>query len=93
MKKLGTRKFERIRFILGRGEEEKVSALAFFKRTGYVPTDTHPVHQLYLEHLGPITIEGVTYKRDSKKKPLDLVEGLAILTAERPLKKSVSHSR
>lgn len=80
---LGSRAVQRIRFIASKGEEDKV--MKWCKRTGYVLTDSGPVHNVLLAHA-----DGIRPQRSSRRlkpvaNPLGIVKGKAVFTAERPM--------
>lgn len=95
--KLGTRKIERIRFIarcarlLKNGRvskpEDPDRVMAFCRRNGYVLVNSQPVHRVLFmqaraDQAGEILSATV-------KDPWEIVKGLAVFTAERPLNSGV----
>jgi hypothetical protein len=83
MIKLGTRTVQRIRVIVSEGEENKV--LKWCERTGYVLTDSKPVHNILLAHADKIRARRLSKRSKPVPNPWGIVKGMAVFTAERPL--------
>jgi hypothetical protein len=90
---LGSRKIERLRFIARQGKvmtkkgriskSDPDGVMKFCERMGYVLVNAQPVHKILLEHAR----SGKIGKKDFPlNDPLGIVKGLALFTAERPLK-------
>ena len=56
------------------------------QRTGYVLIDSAPVHNVLLAHADKIRARRIPKRLNPVLNPLGIVKGMALFTAERPLK-------
>ena len=83
MIKLGDRAIQRIMFIAKDGERDKV--MKWCERTGYVLTNSEPVHNVLLVHADRIRARRLPKHLKPVPNPLGIVKGMALYTAERAM--------